>query len=118
MSKMIGERVVRSAKRKTQILSNHGRSQSFSTYHTGRHYPCVIMDVMHIEKNVCESILGILLDVKGKSKDRLNSHKDLQDMVIWTICIQLRKGTNFICLPHPTHYQGTRSKFFVLYYGI
>ena len=30
-----------------------------------RHY----IDVMHIEKNVCESILGTLLKIKGKRKD-------------------------------------------------
>lgn len=44
-------------------------------------------DVMHIEKNFCESILGTLLDVKEKSKDGLNSHKDLHDMAIRSVCI-------------------------------
>jgi hypothetical protein len=37
---------------------------------------------MHIEKNVCESILGTILHVKGKSKDGLNSRKDLLNMGI------------------------------------
>ena len=27
------------------------------------------IDVMHVEKNVCESILGTLLKIKGKRKD-------------------------------------------------
>ena len=27
------------------------------------------IDVMHIEKNVCESILGTLVKIKGKRKD-------------------------------------------------
>ena len=27
------------------------------------------LDVMHVEKNICESILGTLLDLAGKSKD-------------------------------------------------
>ncbi|XP_022850555.1 uncharacterized protein LOC111372431 [Olea europaea var. sylvestris] len=40
------------------------------------------LDVMHIEKNVCESILGTILNVKGKSKDGLNSRKDLFNMGI------------------------------------
>lgn len=35
------------------------------------------LDVMHIEKNVCDSILGTLLNIKGKTKDNLNSHLDL-----------------------------------------
>src|SRR5438105_2035470 len=34
------------------------------------------IDVMHIEKNVCDSILGILLDIKGKAKEGIKSHKD------------------------------------------
>lgn len=35
------------------------------------------LDVMHIEKNVCATILGTLLSIKGKTKDNLNSHLDL-----------------------------------------
>jgi hypothetical protein len=27
------------------------------------------LDVMHTEKNICESLLGTLLDISGKSKD-------------------------------------------------
>ncbi|XP_059669134.1 uncharacterized protein LOC132314273 [Cornus florida] len=40
------------------------------------------LDVMHIEKNVCESIIGTLLNIKGKSKDGLNSRMDLEKMGI------------------------------------
>ena len=36
------------------------------------------LDVMHVEKNVCESILGTLLDINGKSKDGKKSLDDLQ----------------------------------------
>ena len=36
---------------------------------------------MHIEKNVCESIIGTILH-SGKSKDGVNARKDLQDMQI------------------------------------
>ena len=39
-----------------------------------------VLDVMHIEKNVCESIVGTLLDIPGKSKDGLSSRLYL---VIW-----------------------------------
>ena len=35
---------------------------------------------MHIEKNVCESIIGTLLNILGKTKDGLNCHLDLVDM--------------------------------------
>ncbi|XP_056698659.1 uncharacterized protein [Spinacia oleracea] len=37
-------------------------------------------DVMHVEKNVCESILGTILDLTGKNKDSLNAQLDLADM--------------------------------------
>ena len=37
---------------------------------------------MHIEKNIGESIIGTLLDIKGKSKDGLNSRQDLEAMGI------------------------------------
>ena len=35
---------------------------------------------MHIEKNVCESIIGTLLNIAGKTKDGLNSRLDLVEM--------------------------------------
>ena len=37
------------------------------------------LDVMHVEKNICESILCTLLDISGKTKDGLNARKDLED---------------------------------------
>jgi len=40
------------------------------------------LDVMHIEKNVCESLLGTILDIKGKSKDTVNARLDLADLGI------------------------------------
>ena len=43
---------------------------------------CHTLDVMHIEKNVCESIFGTLLDIKGKSNNGKNSHDDLHQLGI------------------------------------
>ncbi|KAG8503618.1 hypothetical protein CXB51_001607 [Gossypium anomalum] len=40
------------------------------------------LDVMHIEKNVSENIIGTILNVDGKSKDNLQSRLDLVDMGI------------------------------------
>ena len=40
------------------------------------------LDIMHIEKNVCENIYGTLLGIEGKSKDNLKARLDLQDMKI------------------------------------
>ena len=38
------------------------------------------LDVMHIEKNICESIIGTLLNVIGKTKDGLKSRLDILEM--------------------------------------
>lgn len=40
------------------------------------------LDVMHIEKNICDSILGTLLNISGKSKDHIEARKDLQELGI------------------------------------
>ncbi|XP_042962362.1 uncharacterized protein LOC122296625 [Carya illinoinensis] len=36
------------------------------------------LDVMHIEKNICDSVLGTLLSIDGKSKDTANARRDLE----------------------------------------
>ncbi|XP_004295872.1 PREDICTED: uncharacterized protein LOC101296193 [Fragaria vesca subsp. vesca] len=41
-----------------------------------RHY----FDVMHIEKNVCDSIVGTVFGFKDKTKDTVKARKDLQLM--------------------------------------
>ena len=40
------------------------------------------IDVMHLERNVCDSLIGTLLNIKGKSKDGLKSRNDLVEMGI------------------------------------
>ena len=40
------------------------------------------LDVMHIEKNICDNVLGIIMNIKGKSKDSLNARLDLKEMRI------------------------------------
>jgi hypothetical protein len=35
---------------------------------------------MYVEKNVCESLVGTLLDIPGKTKDTLNTRMDLEEM--------------------------------------
>ncbi|XP_025661384.1 uncharacterized protein [Arachis hypogaea] len=40
------------------------------------------LDVMHIEKNVCDNIVFTILNDSGKSKDNLKAHRDLQCMGI------------------------------------
>ena len=40
------------------------------------------LDVMHIEKNICESLVGTILDIHGKTKDTVNARLDLSDLGI------------------------------------
>ena len=40
------------------------------------------LDVMHVEKNVCDSLVGPLLNIKGKTKDGLKYRQDLVEMGI------------------------------------
>ena len=37
---------------------------------------------MHMEKNVCDSIIGTLLNIQGKTKNGLNTCQDLAEMGI------------------------------------
>ncbi|XP_071724291.1 uncharacterized protein [Rutidosis leptorrhynchoides] len=40
------------------------------------------LDVMHIEKNVCDNLFGTLLNLDGKTKDNEKARKDLMEMGI------------------------------------
>ncbi|XP_062118612.1 uncharacterized protein LOC133832258 [Humulus lupulus] len=35
------------------------------------------LDVMHIEKNICDSLIGTLLNITGKTKDSISARRDL-----------------------------------------
>ena len=39
-------------------------------------------DVMHIEKNICDNIIGTLVDILGKSKDHTKACEDLLELGI------------------------------------
>jgi len=43
---------------------------------------CHTIDGMHIQKNVFESLIGTLLDMKGKTKEKLNSSLDMVQLGI------------------------------------
>ena len=40
------------------------------------------LDVMHIEKNIFDNLLGTFMNIEGKTKDTVNSRLDLEDMGI------------------------------------
>ena len=41
-----------------------------------------IIDIIHVEKNVCDSVIATLLNIQGKTKDSLNTRQDLAKMSI------------------------------------
>ena len=40
------------------------------------------LDGMHITKNMTERLLGTIMEAKGKGKDSLNTHLDLQELKV------------------------------------
>ena len=38
------------------------------------------LDVMHIEKNICDNLIGTLLNIEEKIKDTANAQLDLRDL--------------------------------------
>ena len=54
------------------------------------------LDVMHIEKNICDNIVSTLLSIDGKSKDNMNSHLDLQAMGIRDQLHPIERGNRVI----------------------
>ena len=61
------------------------------------------LDVMHIEKNICDSIVGTLLIINGKSKDNFNSRLDLLAMGIRDQLHPIQRGNKIILSPHAIH---------------
>jgi hypothetical protein len=47
---------------------------------------CHSIDVMHIEKNVCESLLGTLLNTDGKTRDHGHGWADLKKWELGQSC--------------------------------
>jgi len=42
---------------------------------------------MHVEKTVCDSIIGTLLNIKGKMKDGINARKNQVEI---GVCLELQ----------------------------
>ena len=59
------------------------------------------LDVMHIEKNVFESVIGTLLNIKVKSKDDLKAREDMLKMGIRTELGLVKKGRQTYLPPAP-----------------
>ncbi|WMV07748.1 hypothetical protein MTR67_007374 [Solanum verrucosum] len=53
------------------------------------------LDVMHIEKNICDNILGTIMNAKGKTKDTINTRLDLKEMNIRPELHPIQKGEKY-----------------------
>lgn len=41
-----------------------------------------ILDMMHVQKNICDNVSGTCLNLEGKTKDTVKGRQDLEDMNI------------------------------------
>ena len=67
------------------------------------------IDVMHVEKNVSDSLIGTLLTIKGKTKDGLTCRQDLFDIGIRDQLHPIAKGSRAY-LPPACHTMSTKEK--------
>ena len=68
------------------------------------------LDVMHIEKNVVDNIIGTLLNLDGKTKDNLKACQDLKDMGIRSE-LRLEKARNDKTrMPHACYHMNVSEK--------
>ena len=76
------------------------------------------LDVMHIEKNTCESLIATILNIIGKTKDTLKARLDLKDLGIKKE-LQLRGDGDSCEMPHARYTLSTEKKRrpFVIFYG-
>ncbi|KAI5344268.1 hypothetical protein L3X38_012145 [Prunus dulcis] len=54
------------------------------------------LDVMHIEKNVFENVIGTVMNIDGETKDSLNARLDLQEMGIRSKLHPIEEGEKII----------------------
>ncbi|XP_062021059.1 uncharacterized protein LOC133737546 [Rosa rugosa] len=57
------------------------------------------LDVMHIEKNICDAVLGTLLGIDGKNKDSIKARADLERLNIWPKLHPERRAGKTFCPP-------------------
>ena len=67
------------------------------------------IDVIRVEKNVCDSVIGMLFNIQGKTNDGLNACKDLVEMGIREQ-LHLRSDGKKIHLPPACHTLSRKEK--------
>ena len=72
------------------------------------------IDVIHVEKNMCDSVIGTLLNIQGKTNDGLNTHQDLVKMSIHEQLHSMFDGKK-IYLPPTCHTLSRKEKTSLCY---
>ena len=67
------------------------------------------LDVMHVKKNVCDSLIDTLFNIKGKKKDGLKCCQDLVDLGIREQLHPISQGQQMY-LPPTCHTMSTKEK--------
>ena len=66
---------------------------------------------MHIDKNVCESLIGTLLNKPGKTKDGIKARLDLKKLGIWLELAQMvENDKNRTYLPPASYTMSKKEK--------
>ena len=67
-------------------------------------------DMMHIEKNAVDNIIGTLLNLDGKTNDNLKSRQDLKDMGIRSELHLEKVGNDQTRMPHACYHMNASEK--------
>ncbi|XP_040990902.1 uncharacterized protein LOC121238122 [Juglans microcarpa x Juglans regia] len=57
------------------------------------------LDVMHIEKNIFDNVLGTLINIQGKTKDNINARRDFAELGIRKE-LHLKEDGDRVVIPH------------------
>ena len=68
---------------------------------------------MHIEKNICDSIIGTLLNIPGKKKDGEKARQDMLKMGIRKELVPVQKGKRTYLPPQVIHCPKKRKLVYV-----
>ena len=69
---------------------------------------------MHIEKNVCDNLLGTLLNIDGKTKDNMKARLDLKELNIRQELHPKMLANDRIYLPPACYTMSAREKDYFL----
>ncbi|XP_021848834.2 uncharacterized protein [Spinacia oleracea] len=70
------------------------------------------LDVMHIEKKICDSVLGTIMNIQGKTKDTLKSRHDLKDLGVRPTLHPIKVGDKWNMPPAPYTFSSSEKQTF------